>query len=83
MLGNLEILSLSRNNIKKIQGLEEVGQTLRQLWLSYNLIEKLDGLQPCVKLQVLYISANRIEKWDEVDKLVIEGLVISLFMKFR
>ena len=49
-LRNLEILSLSRNMIKKISGLEEVGNTLKELWLSYNFIEKLDGLQPCVKL---------------------------------
>ena len=43
-LRNLEILSLSRNMIKKISGLEEIGQTLKELWLSYNLIEKIDGL---------------------------------------
>ena len=39
---NLEILSLARNNIKKIGGLDEIGtelilgQNLKQLWLSYN-----------------------------------------------
>ena len=68
-LRNLEILSLSRNNIKKISGLEEVGQTLRELWLSYNLIEKLDNLQSCQKLQTLYISNNKIKNWEEIDKL--------------
>ena len=68
-LRNLEILSLSRNLIKKISGLEEIGQTLKELWLSYNLIEKLDGLQPCVKLHTLYIGNNRIKNWDEIDKL--------------
>jgi Leucine-rich repeat (LRR) protein len=31
-------LSLARNNIKKISGLEEVAGTLRELWLSYNQI---------------------------------------------
>jgi len=61
---------LSRNQIKKIAGLEEIGQTLRELWLSYNNIEKLDGLQPCQKLQVLYIGNNKIKNWDEIDKLV-------------
>ncbi len=55
-LRNLEILSLSRNAIKKIQGLEEIGQTLKELWLSYNVIERLDNLQSCVKLTTLYIS---------------------------
>jgi dynein light chain 1 len=68
-LRNLEILSLSRNGIKKIAGLEDIGQTLRELWLSYNLIDKLDGLQPCVKLQTLYIGNNKIKNWDEIDKL--------------
>ena len=68
-LRNLEILSLSRNNIKKISGLEEVGQTLRELWLSYNLIEKLDNLQSCQKLVTLYISNNKIKNWEEIDKL--------------
>jgi dynein light chain 1 len=43
-LRNLEILSLGRNMIKKISGLEEVGNSLRELWISYNYIEKLDGL---------------------------------------
>ncbi len=69
-IGNLEILSLSRNQIKKIACLEEIGATLRELWLSYNNIEKLDGLQPCTKLQVLYIGNNKIKNWDEIDKLV-------------
>jgi dynein light chain 1 len=68
-LRQIEILSLSRNNIKKIAGLEEIGQTLKELWLSYNYIERLDGLQPCVKLHTLYIGNNRIKVWDEVDKL--------------
>merc|ERR1719399_1570550 len=66
---NLEILSLGRNQIKKIQGLEEVGSTLKELWISYNHITTLDGLHPCVKLQVLFISNNKIKSFDEVNKL--------------
>ena len=50
-------------------GLEDVGQTLEQLWMSYNQIEKLDGLQPCVKLHTLFLSNNKIAKWEEVAKL--------------
>ena len=68
-LKSLRILSLGRNNIKRIMALEDVGQTLEELWISYNQIEKLDGLQPCVKLQVLYISNNKIKQWDEVSKM--------------
>ena len=46
-LKSLKILAISRNQITKISGMEEIGQTLEQLWISYNLIEKLDGLTPC------------------------------------
>merc|ERR1712061_324004 len=68
-LKNIEILSLGRNLIKKIAGLEEIGATLRELWLSYNLISTLDGLQPCVKLRTLFMSNNKIKDWTEMAKL--------------
>lgn len=68
-LKNLEILSLGRNLIKKISGLEEVGATLKQLWISYNSIATLDGLSPCTKLQVLFMSNNQIKDWSELTKL--------------
>merc|ERR1712227_841343 len=55
--------------IKKIAGLDEVGATLKELWLSYNSIEKLDGLEPCVKLHTLFISNNKIKDWPEISKL--------------
>jgi Leucine-rich repeat (LRR) protein len=51
-------LSLSRNNIKKISGLEEVAGTLKELWISYNGIEKLDGLSMCTKLTTLYVGSK-------------------------
>ena len=65
----LKILSLGRNNIKRIVGLDEIGQTLEQLWLSYNQIEKLEGLNPCIKLHTFFVGNNRIKNWDEVAKL--------------
>jgi hypothetical protein len=40
---SLQILSLGRNLIKKIEGLEPVADTLEELWLSYNQIDKLVG----------------------------------------
>ena len=46
-----------------------MGGTLEELWLSYNLIASLDGLQACSALQVLYIGNNKISDWAEVDKL--------------
>merc|ERR1719281_1974991 len=68
-LKNLKILSLGRNNIKRIVGLDEIGQTLEQLWLSYNFIEKLEGLNPCIKLHTLFMSNNKVKSWDEISKL--------------
>ena len=68
-LKSLKILSLGRNNIKRIMALEEIGLTLEELWLSYNSIEKLDGLQPCIKLHTFFLSNNKIRSWDEVGKL--------------
>jgi dynein light chain 1 len=68
-LKNIEILSLGRNMIKKIAGLEEIGATLRELWLSYNSIATLDGLAPCSKLTTLFLSNNKIKDWVELEKL--------------
>eukprot|EP01060_Flectonema_neradi_P028972 TRINITY_DN3912_c0_g1_i1.p1 TRINITY_DN3912_c0_g1~~TRINITY_DN3912_c0_g1_i1.p1 ORF type:complete len:169 (+),score=30.82 TRINITY_DN3912_c0_g1_i1:355-861(+) len=66
-LPNLEILSLGRNKIKKLENLDL--PNLRELWISYNLIDKLSGLDKLRSLQVLYMSNNLIGKWTEVDKL--------------
>ena len=68
-LKNLKILSLGRNQIRKITGLDEVGATLEQLWISYNQIEKLDGIQGCVRLHTLFISNNKVKNWEEVNRL--------------
>merc|ERR1711957_498048 len=68
-LKNLKILSLGRNVIKKIAGLEEVSATLEQLWISYNSISTLDGLNTCGKLNILFISNNKIKDINEVAKL--------------
>mmetsp|Transcript_68907 Transcript_68907/g.111038 ORF Transcript_68907/g.111038 Transcript_68907/m.111038 type:complete len:191 (-) Transcript_68907:200-772(-) len=68
-LKNIEILSLGRNMIKKISGLEEIGATLRELWISYNSISDLGGLSACTKLTTLFISNNKIKDFGELDKL--------------
>eukprot|EP00397_Hematodinium_sp_SG-2012_P064759 GEMP01092269.1.p1 GENE.GEMP01092269.1~~GEMP01092269.1.p1 ORF type:complete len:267 (+),score=49.73 GEMP01092269.1:33-833(+) len=79
-LKNLEILSLGRNLIKKISGLEEVGATLKELWISYNQISTLDGLHPCVKLETLFISNNKINNWDELGKLTQLPALINVLL---
>jgi dynein light chain 1 len=68
-MDSLEILSIGRNNIKKIEGLDGVSDTLKELWASYNNIEKLAGIEKLQSLEVLYLSNNLIKSWDEVSKL--------------
>ena len=41
---SLEILSLGRNQIKKLEGFDGVSETLQALWISYNIMEKLVSL---------------------------------------
>lgn len=68
-LKNLKILSLGRNYIKSFAGLETLGDTLEELWISYNLIEKLKGVNVLRNLKVLYMSNNLVREWAEVNKL--------------
>uniref|UniRef100_A0A2K5QEK6 Dynein axonemal light chain 1 n=1 Tax=Cebus imitator TaxID=2715852 RepID=A0A2K5QEK6_CEBIM len=65
-LANCEILSLGRNNIKNLNGLEAVGDTLEELWISYNFIEKLKGIHVMKKLKILYMSNNLFVKLAEL-----------------
>jgi dynein light chain 1 len=66
---NLKILSLGRNNIKSLAGLEPVSGTLEELWISYNNIEKLKGIEVLQNLKVLYISNNKISDWKQLELL--------------
>jgi Leucine-rich repeat (LRR) protein len=38
---NLKTLSLGRNNLKTLQGIEAAAETLEQLWISYNQVKTL------------------------------------------
>ena len=68
-LKNLKILSLGRNLIKGFAGLEPLGDTLEELWISYNCIEKMKGIQAMRNLHVLYISNNLVREWNEFARL--------------
>ena len=68
-LNNLKILSLGRNNIKKLESLEPVSGTLEELWVSYNNIERLMGIGCLKNLRVLYMSNNKVDKWSEFERL--------------
>jgi hypothetical protein len=48
---------------------ESLGDTLEELWISYNLIEKLKGIGVLKKLKVLYMSNNLVKEWTEFNKL--------------
>jgi len=61
---------MARNNIKKFEKLDDIGSHIEQLWFSYNQIDKLGGLEQCLKLKVLFLSNNKIENFDELEKLV-------------
>jgi len=66
---NLKILSLGRNLIKNLAGIEAVGDTLEQLWISYNKIEKLAPLASLVHLKTLYMAHNNVKDWEQLNNL--------------
>lgn len=80
-LDKLEILSVGRNCLKRLDGLEAVSNTLQELWASYNALEKLAGVERCSHLRVLYASNNKIKDWAEVERLAgleqLEDLLLS------
>jgi len=65
----LRILSLGRNNIKKIEKLEDVAATLEQLWISYNSIASLDGMSSLTMLTTFYCSNNQLKSFSELEKI--------------
>merc|ERR1712190_119775 len=79
-LKNIKILSLGRNVIKKIAGLEEISGTLEQLWISYNSISTLDGLNTCAKLNTLFISNNKIKDIAELAKLQVNLALTNILL---
>ena len=70
-LKSLQRLSVGRNNLKKIDAAlaADHGNTLKQLWCSYNKISTLDGIDKLLALEVLYISNNSLKSLDELSKL--------------
>ena len=53
-------MSLGRNQIKKLEGLDNVADTLRELWISYNQIDKLNGIEKLKNLQVWLGRASQL-----------------------
>lgn len=65
----MKILSLGRNLIKGLTGIEALGETLEELWISYNLIEKMKGIQAMKNLRILLMSNNLVREWNEFSKM--------------
>ena len=63
------MLILGRNNIKKIENLEDVAGTLQQLRIGYNQIASLDGLACMTNVTALYCRHNAIKLFSELEKL--------------
>ena len=80
-MDNLKILSLGRNCIKKIENLDGVADTLEELWMSYNLVEKLVGVDKLVNLRVLYLANNKVKDWAEVERLSSLAKLEDLLLK--
>ncbi|PKU37380.1 hypothetical protein llap_12317 [Limosa lapponica baueri] len=67
--------------MEKITVNEAVADTLEELWISYNFIEKLRGIRVMKKLKVLYMSNNLVKDWAEFVRLaelpLLEDLVFT------
>lgn len=46
-----------------------MADTLEELWMSYNFIEKLKGINVLKKLRVFYLSNNLVKDWVEFNRL--------------
>ncbi|XP_041125610.1 protein phosphatase 1 regulatory subunit 7-like isoform X2 [Polyodon spathula] len=63
-----QVLSLQSNCITRIEGLQCL-MNLRELYLSHNGIEVIEGLENNKKLTTLDIAANRIKKIENISHL--------------
>ena len=64
----LRILSMGRNQLKKIEKLDDGRHAGRALDL-YNAISTLDGFQGLSSLEILYMSNNNLKDFSELEKL--------------
>mmetsp|Transcript_23716 Transcript_23716/g.72989 ORF Transcript_23716/g.72989 Transcript_23716/m.72989 type:complete len:123 (+) Transcript_23716:323-691(+) len=60
---------MGRNVIKKIERLDDLAESLCELWMSYNQVASLDGLSGLTNLTTLYLSNNLIKNFAELDKI--------------
>ena len=65
----LRILSLGRNNIKKLENLDGIADRLEELWMSYNPIDKLTGIEKLRNLKVLFMGNCKVSSDKELMRL--------------
>ncbi|KAK0066137.1 dynein light chain 1 axonemal [Biomphalaria pfeifferi] len=68
-LKHLRVLSLGRNSLKSLAGIEVCNDTLQELWCSYNQIDRFKGITSMKKLKVLYMAHNKVSDLAELGKL--------------
>ncbi|GFR04014.1 dynein light chain 1, axonemal [Trichonephila clavata] len=80
-LSKVKILSVGRNNLKSLNGIEGISETLEELWASYNNIDKLKAASSLKNLRVLYLSNNNLKDANELKHLAelpkLEDLVLK------
>lgn len=59
---SLTKLDLSYNQFKKIEGLDALGPTLKELYLVENKIKEIHGLDALIHLELLELGGNRIRE---------------------
>lgn len=55
---------------------EAVGDTLEELWISYNFIEKLKGIHVMKKLKILYMSNNLVKDWGKLRAALLVSCIL-------
>lgn len=66
---SLRILSIGRNNIKKLENLDAISDRLEELWMSYNPCASLGGIEKMQNLRVLYIGNCKVSDRKEFMRL--------------
>ena len=52
-----------------LQGIEGAAESLEQLWISYNQIDRMKPIRALQRLKVLYMSHNYVREWREFDHM--------------
>jgi len=68
-MDKLRILSIGRNNIRKLENLDAISDRLEELWMSYNPVSSINGIEKLQNLRVLYMGNCKIADKKEFMRL--------------